>query len=113
VSKTSQELLSQPDCWRTAAARAAELGPQPLPRPGQRVALAGCGTSLYMAQAMAAWRESQGDGETDAFAASEMPTGRSYERVITISRSGTTTEVIRLIGELWRQGNRTRSVILG
>jgi fructoselysine-6-P-deglycase FrlB-like protein len=103
VSKTSQELLSQPACWRLAAGGVAELG-QFLPAPGQRIALAGCGTSLYMAQAMAAWRESQGDGVTDAFAASEMPTTRSYELVVAISRSGTTTEVITLVEELRQHG---------
>ena len=32
-------------------------------------------------------------GETDAFAASEAPLGRPYDRVVAISRSGTTTEV--------------------
>jgi fructoselysine-6-P-deglycase FrlB-like protein len=109
MSKTSQELLSQPECWRTAAAHAAETGLL-LPRPGQRVALTGCGTSLYMAQAMAAWRESQGDGETDAFAASEMPAARSYELVVAISRSGTTTEVVQLIGKLREHGNRVLAI---
>jgi fructoselysine-6-P-deglycase FrlB-like protein len=99
VSKTSQELLSQPECWRAAAATAGGLG-ELLPQPGARVALAGCGTSLYMAQAIAAWRESAGAGETDAFAASEMPVSRKYDLVIAISRSGTTTEVVRLIDQL-------------
>jgi fructoselysine-6-P-deglycase FrlB-like protein len=108
MSKTSQELLSQPDCWRTAAARAGEFT-ELLPARGARVALTGCGTSLYMAQAMAAWRESQGDGETDAFAASEMPVGRSYDLVIVISRSGTTTEVVQLITEL-RPANRVLAI---
>jgi fructoselysine-6-P-deglycase FrlB-like protein len=101
MSKTSQELLSQPACWRMAAALADEL---------DRIAVAGCGTSLYMAQAMAAWREAQGDGETDAFAASEMPTERSYELVVALSRSGTTTEVVRLIEELHRHGTKVLAI---
>jgi fructoselysine-6-P-deglycase FrlB-like protein len=63
-----------------------------------------------MAQAMAAWRESQSDGETDAFAASEMPTGRRYDLVIAISRSGTTTEVVDLVGELRRRGTRVLAI---
>jgi fructoselysine-6-P-deglycase FrlB-like protein len=96
MSKTSQELLSQPDCWRIAVTRARQVTDR-LPGRGARVALAGCGTSLYMAQAMAAWREAAGHGVTDAFAASEMPAGRSYDLVIALSRSGTTTEVIQLI----------------
>jgi fructoselysine-6-P-deglycase FrlB-like protein len=99
MSKTSQELLSQPDCWRVAAAHAERVAGR-LPERGARIALVGCGTSLYMAQAIAAWRESQGDGVTDAFAASEMPAERSYDLVVAISRSGTTTEVVQLINEL-------------
>jgi fructoselysine-6-P-deglycase FrlB-like protein len=62
-----------------------------------------------MAQAMAAWRETRGDGDTDAFPASEMPLGRSYDLVVAISRSGTTTEVTRLIEAL---GGRTRVLVL-
>ena len=71
-----------------------------LPRPGERVAVVGCGTSWFMAQAYAAARETPGGGETDAFAASEMPSGRRYDRVVAISRSGTTTEVVRLLGRV-------------
>ena len=117
MSKTSQELLSQPACWRVAAALAYELDRTgvldrtgELPARGQRIALAGCGTSRYMAQAMAAWREAQGDGETDAFAASEMPTERSYELVVALSRSGTTTEVVRLIEELHQHGTKVLAI---
>ena len=57
----------------------------------------GCGTSFYIAQAAAVARESAGAGESDAFAASEMPTGRRYDSVLAISRSGTTTEVVRTL----------------
>jgi len=39
-------------------------------------------------------------GETDAFPASEFPSDRSYDRVVAISRSGTTTEVVQLLGRL-------------
>jgi len=60
----------------------------------------GCGTSYYVALAMAAAREAHGAGESDAFPASEMPAGRAYDRVVAISRSGTTTEVVRLLEEL-------------
>ncbi|WFB11712.1 sugar isomerase [Streptomyces sp. LX-29] len=51
-----------------------------------------------MAQAYAALREAAGQGETDAFAASEFPVGRAYDRVVAITRSGTTTEVLELLG---------------
>jgi fructoselysine-6-P-deglycase FrlB-like protein len=62
-----------------------------------------------MAQAVAALREGAGQGETDAFAASEFPRGRSYDRVVALTRSGTTTEVIDLLGKL--KGS-TRTVAL-
>ncbi|CAM5647475.1 Sugar isomerase OS=Streptomyces alboniger OX=132473 GN=CP975_15870 PE=4 SV=1 [Streptomyces alboniger] len=51
-----------------------------------------------MAQSAAALREASGQGETDAFAASEFPPGRSYDRVVALTRSGTTTEVLELLG---------------
>jgi fructoselysine-6-P-deglycase FrlB-like protein len=71
-----------------------------LPPHGARVGAIGCGTSLFVAQAYAALRESLGLGETDAFPASEAPTGRPYDRVLVISRSGTTTEVARYLGSI-------------
>ena len=88
------EVNSQPDCWRRAAELAATGG---LPDHGTRIALVGCGTSRYMAEAVAAWREGAGLGESDAFAASEMPQGRAYDFVVAISRSGTTTDILRLM----------------
>lgn len=57
----------------------------------------GCGTSWHVAQAYAARREAAALGETDAYPASEAPTDRAYDRVVVISRSGTTTEVVRLL----------------
>jgi fructoselysine-6-P-deglycase FrlB-like protein len=93
------EIMSQPGCWRRAvevAARSQEL----LPRDGERVAVAGCGTSWFMAQAYASLREATGRGETDAFAASEMPRGRRYDRLLVITRSGTTTEVLELLHQV-------------
>ena len=41
-----------------------------------------------------------GAGETDAFASSRVPGGRSYDRVVAITRSGTTTEVLDLLSAL-------------
>jgi fructoselysine-6-P-deglycase FrlB-like protein len=93
------EIADQPACWQ----RAAELASTPLPglpEPGERVAVVGCGTSLFIAQAYASLREGAGLGETDAFAASEMPAHRRYDRVVALTRSGTTTEVLDLLGEL-------------
>ncbi|MBF6044196.1 sugar isomerase [Streptomyces sp. NRRL B-1677] len=97
-SLTSLEITAQPDCWRRAARAAAGAGG--MPRPGERVAVTGCGTSWFMAQAYAALREGSGQGETDAFPASEFPLSRTYDRLVVITRSGTTTEVLGLIAEV-------------
>ncbi|MFC4513789.1 SIS domain-containing protein [Streptomyces ehimensis] len=94
-SLTHRELLTQPESWRRAAHAASSA--TGLPVPGERVAVTGCGTSWFMAQAYAALREAAGQGETDAFAASEFPRGRAYDRVVAITRSGTTTEVLRVL----------------
>ncbi|WP_329402638.1 SIS domain-containing protein [Streptomyces melanogenes] len=108
MSHVENELSSQPECWK----RAAELAvhhKDALPAPGERVAIVGCGTSLFMAQAAAALREGAGQGETDAFAASEYPAGRSYDRVVALTRSGTTTEVLELLAQV-RGGARTTAI---
>jgi fructoselysine-6-P-deglycase FrlB-like protein len=98
-SRTEQEVASQPACWREAGLLADGVDGL-LPAPGERVAVAGCGTSWFMAQSYAAAREASGHGETDAFAASEMPIGRRYDRVLVLSRSGTTTEIVQLLSRL-------------
>ncbi|GGX84140.1 SIS domain-containing protein [Streptomyces hiroshimensis] len=98
-SLTSTEITAQPGCWRRAA-EAAAASATGLPRPGERVAVTGCGTSWFMAQAYAALREASGQGETDAFPASEFPVTRTYDRLVVITRSGTTTEVLDLIEEV-------------
>ncbi|HZM81843.1 MAG TPA: hypothetical protein VFC19_39480 [Candidatus Limnocylindrales bacterium] len=91
MTHVAEEIDSQPECWR----RAAGLGSfDQLPGPGERVAVVGCGTSWFMAMSYAALREAAGHGETDAFAASEFPAGRRYDRVLAITRSGTTSEVL-------------------
>jgi fructoselysine-6-P-deglycase FrlB-like protein len=92
-----RELCSQPDTWRESVRQAA--AGSPLPEAGRRVAVVGCGTSWFMAQSYAALRERAGLGVTDAFAASEalLDAGREYDTVLAITRSGTTTEVLRLL----------------
>jgi fructoselysine-6-P-deglycase FrlB-like protein len=97
--RTEAELASQPECWLRAAGLAAEVTGL-LPASGERVAVIGCGTSWFIAQSYAALRESAGHGETDAFAASEMPLGRRYDRIIALSRSGTTTEILDVLGRV-------------
>jgi fructoselysine-6-P-deglycase FrlB-like protein len=91
---TTREIWSQPSCWLRAAALAeSDSG---LPPHGTRVAVTGCGTSWFIAQAYARLREGRGHGLTDAFASSEMPV-REYDHVVAITRSGTTTEVVDLL----------------
>ncbi|MEU3338153.1 SIS domain-containing protein [Streptomyces sp. NPDC006668] len=108
MSHVEDELTSQPECWTRAAAEAERHGGA-LPAPGERVAIVGCGTSYFMAQSAAALREGAGQGETDAFAASEFPHGRAYDRVLALTRSGTTTEVLHLLAEL---KGRTRTTAI-
>src|SRR3981189_3124346 len=96
MSQTEIEIATQPDCWRRAVAlahRPDAAVSTAMPAPGERVAVVGCGTSWFIAQSYAAAREESGQGETDAFAASEMPRDRHYDRLLFLSRSGTTTEI--------------------
>jgi fructoselysine-6-P-deglycase FrlB-like protein len=96
VAYVDDEIASQPGCWRRAASLAARVE-LALPHRGHRVAVVGCGTSWFVAQAYAGLRERAGHGETDAFAASEFPAGRRYDRIVVVTRSGTTTEVLDLL----------------
>jgi fructoselysine-6-P-deglycase FrlB-like protein len=93
MSYLAEEIASQPECWAKAIEMAASAGPA-LPSRGERVAVIGCGSSLNAARCYAALREAAGHGETDAFPASEVPVTRRYDRMVYISRTGTTTEVL-------------------
>lgn len=99
-SRTLEEIASQPACWTRAAA----LGRHhdALPADGERVLVLGCGTSYYMGQAYAGLREGGGHGHTDAVVASELafPLTRPYDRVLAISRSGTTVELLTALDGL-------------
>ncbi|QNP66790.1 SIS domain-containing protein [Streptomyces genisteinicus] len=109
-SHTSAEIASQPECWRRAAALAPTVAGL-LPATGERVAVVGCGTSWFIAQAYAALREHGGGGETDAFTATAFPRARTYDRVLAITRSGTTTEVLDLLRLL--RGTVPTTVVTG
>ena len=93
MSYLADEIASQPECWAKAIEMAASAGPA-LPARGERVAVIGCGSSLNVARCYAALREAAGHGETDAFPASEVPVTRRYDRMVYVSRTGTTTEVL-------------------
>jgi fructoselysine-6-P-deglycase FrlB-like protein len=101
------EIADQPAAWRRAASLAATA---PLFEPGARTALVGCGSSWHAATALAALREGAGAGETDAYPASEARLDRDYARVIAISRSGRTSEVLAAV-ELVPPGVETLAVV--
>lgn len=105
-----RELMSQPDVWRQAIDQS--RAESKLPADGETVAVIGCGTSWFMAQSYAAARESTGKGRTDAYAASEASAiaGRSYDAVVAITRSGTTSEVLEVLNAL-PAGTRTVALI--
>jgi CRISPR-associated protein Cas5a/b/c len=94
---TTAEIASQPELWTRAADLAAGVA-DVLPARGTRACVVGCGTSLFIAQSWAALRERAGHGQTDAFAASELPEGRRYDVLVAISRSGSTSEVVHALG---------------
>lgn len=110
TSHLAAETATQPTDWRAVLGRV-QKATALLPRPGQDLAVAGCGTSYYMAQAYAVLREQAGLGRTDAHAASEFPLERRYDHVVVISRSGTTTEVIELLQRLRERGQRTTAIV--
>jgi fructoselysine-6-P-deglycase FrlB-like protein len=96
MAYVDEEIASQPSSWLRAIELAGQVA-DALPRPGERVAVVGCGTSWFMAMAYASLREAAGHGETDAFAGSEFPRQRAYDRIVAITRSGTTTEILDLL----------------
>ncbi|HIT74499.1 MAG TPA: SIS domain-containing protein [Candidatus Avipropionibacterium avicola] len=104
------EIASQPDCWQRAIELAPEVADR-LPQAGERVAFVGCGTSWFMAQVAAAWWEGNGKGEADAWTADEFAYTRRYDRVVAITRSGTTSEVLEVLEKL--AGSVKTTVLLG
>lgn len=99
MTVTAREIASQPEVWGIALGqldRATEL----LVRPGEKILVLGCGTSAFVAESFAALREGAGYGMTDARYASEPRVWRDYDRVIALTRSGTTSEVIEAIRSL-------------
>lgn len=110
TSHLAAETATQPDDWAAVLGRLDEALAV-LPKRGDSVAVVGCGTSFFMAQAYAVLRESAGHGRTEAHAASEFPADREYDQVVAISRSGTTTEVIELLTDLRERGQRTTAIV--
>ncbi|MGG5261008.1 SIS domain-containing protein [Phycicoccus avicenniae] len=104
---TRAEIDSQPALWQEVLSGGAATG-SPLAAPGERVLFLGCGTSAFVAHSLAVLREAAGLGESDWAYGSELPPGpRTYDRVVVITRSGTTTEVLEAMEGL---RGRTRLV---
>lgn len=99
----TEEIKSQPSTWRQAIRLLPDVTAG-LPSAGERVVVVGCGTSWFMAMSYAALREQSGEGETDAFSGSEVPFDRTYDRAVLITRSGTTTEIVRCLQEYAERG---------
>lgn len=93
MSITADEIATQPALWRQALADTSHAIPM-LAAPGEKVLVIGCGTSAFVAESFAHLRERAGHGVTDAGYASEPRVWRDWTRVIAISRSGTTSEVL-------------------
>src|SRR3954470_132078 len=93
---TAAEIASQPDVWLQSLALT-DQAQHELLAPGERMLVLGCGTSWFVAQAMAELREAAGFGETDAGCASEFRPRRHYDRIVAVTRSGTSTEVLEAL----------------
>jgi fructoselysine-6-P-deglycase FrlB-like protein len=98
--QTWDEISTQPESWERAVVQAQTELPG-YPAHGERVLIMGCGTSYYASIAWAWIREQAGHGLTDAVIASEFTTlTRDYDRVIAISRSGTSVDVVEALDRL-------------
>lgn len=106
-SVTRTEVESQPDIWSRVLDEAPLTMPV-LPAPGEPVLFLGCGTSYYIGEAYARRRNSMGLGRTRAAIASEIPYIDVDETVVLLSRSGTTSDVVRAGARL-----REHSTVVG
>lgn len=106
MSLTENEIRSQPEVWDHALAHTDAVRAV-LAEKGERVLVVGCGTSAFVAMALADLRERAGFGVTDWAYASEAPADRGYDRVVALTRSGTTTEVLDLLAAVGRGSRRS------
>ena len=93
-SATAREIASQPEIWRQALALDA-AATAALPRTGESVLGIGCGTSYYILDAYARRRQQLCGDLTRASIASELDEVVRYDRVLYLSRSGTTADVLQ------------------
>ncbi len=107
-SATAREIASQPEVWRRALELPASVL-APLPSPGESVLGIGCGTSYYMLDSYARRRQELGGGVTRAVIASELDERMLYDRVLYLSRSGTTTDLLQADAEM---GGRSPTIAI-
>lgn len=96
---TVAEITSQPDIWARVI-RESDSTTKVLPAYGKPVLFVGCGTSYYIGESYARRRNSLGLGRTRAAIASEIPYLDPAETIVVLSRSGTTTDVIKVAHSL-------------
>ncbi|WP_326820916.1 SIS domain-containing protein [Streptosporangium sp. NBC_01639] len=96
---TQAEVDSQPEVWQRVVDAAQSLSAI-LPRSGANVLGAGCGTSYYILDSYAHLRQRLGQGRTRAVIATELDDTDPYDVAILLSRSGTTSDLVRLAREL-------------
>jgi glucosamine--fructose-6-phosphate aminotransferase (isomerizing) len=93
MSITTSEILSQPEVWRRSSADL-EHAARIFGDPGETTLFLGCGTSAFVSESLAILREQAGIGQSDAQYASEWTPTRHYDRVVALTRSGTTSEIL-------------------
>ncbi|TDC97793.1 SIS domain-containing protein [Nonomuraea deserti] len=97
--RTESEVYSQPEIWQRVVDAASGLSAG-LPAAGADVLAVGCGTSYYILDSYARRRQQLGQGRTRAAIATELDDQDDYDAVVLLSRSGTTTDLVRLAAEL-------------
>lgn len=99
MSLTTEEINTQPELWR----RLKDVPTDVLPANDARIAVIGCGTSWFMAQAYCSYRIAKTGAASYPYTATEFNFD-DVEMVVAISRSGTTTEIIDLLKETKARG---------
>ncbi|SHF55277.1 Fructoselysine-6-P-deglycase FrlB with duplicated sugar isomerase (SIS) domain [Jatrophihabitans endophyticus] len=99
ATRTRAEVESQPAIWTRVLAESLRTSAV-LPTAGTPVLFVGCGTSYYVGESYARLRNDAGLGRTRAAIASEIPYLDPAETLVVLSRSGTTTDVLRVVEQL-------------
>jgi glucosamine--fructose-6-phosphate aminotransferase (isomerizing) len=117
--RTYQEIISQPEAW-TQALHAASCAPLPRADSYGQVLFTGCGSTFYLSLAAASLYQQLTCRPSRAVAAGElllnpdtvMGGAVSPALLIAFSRSGTTTETLR-VAEAWKTERRGQLMMVG